>query len=90
MESLRLDIVNLIEQNPITRFNHNYQNKFINKIREKFTDHEQQLFIGSFYCYLNYSKTEFIIDMENIWKWLGFSRKDPCKVVLIKNFKRCL
>jgi phage anti-repressor protein/uncharacterized protein (DUF1778 family) len=85
--SLRLDIVSLIEQNPITRFNENYQNKFINKIKEKFTDTEQHLFIGSFYCYLNFSKKEFIIDLENVWKWLGFSRKDACKMVLVKNFK---
>jgi hypothetical protein len=85
---VRLDIVNLIERNPIARFNRDYQNKFIHKIQEKFTNSEQQMFIGSFYCYLNYNKHDFIIDMENVWKWLGFSRKDPCKLVLTKNFTR--
>jgi hypothetical protein len=36
---------------------------------------------------LNYnSKSEFIIDLDNIWKWVGFSRKDPAKVVIDKNF----
>jgi hypothetical protein len=47
------------------------------------------MFIASFYCYLNHnSKTDFIIELESIWKWLGFSRKDPAKRVLEKHFKQ--
>jgi hypothetical protein len=42
------NIVNLIEKNPITRLSKNYQNNLINKIKVKFVDKEQQLFIGSF------------------------------------------
>ena len=81
------DIVNLIEKNPITRLSKDYQSKLIEKIKAKFTDTQQQLFVSSFYCYLNYdSKKEFIIDLDNVWKWIGFSRKDPAKVVLDKNF----
>jgi hypothetical protein len=86
--SITFDIVNLIEKNPIARFNRNYQNKFINKIQEKFTETEQHLFVGSFYCYLNYNNNDFIIDLENVWKWLGFARKTNCKVVLEKHFKK--
>ena len=82
-----LDIVKLIEKNPITRLSKDYQNKLINKIKEKFTEGQQHLFVSSFFCYLNYnSKNEFIIDLDNVWKWIGFSRKDPAKVVLDKNF----
>ena len=84
--SPQLDIVNLIEKNPMTRFNQTYQNKFIQKILQKFTQSQQQMFISSFYCYLNCGKNEFIIDLENVWKWLGFGRKDFCKRVLDKNF----
>jgi len=87
MESQRLDIVELIEQNPITKLSNNYQGKFIEKIQENFTDLQQKLVVASFYCYLNYnSKTDFVIDFDSIWKWLGFSRKDPAKVVLLKHF----
>ena len=82
----RLDIVNLIESNPIARLNRTYQNKFIQKVQEKFSETQQQLFIGSFYCYLNYEKNDFVIDLENVWKWLDFARKDPAKVVLEKHF----
>lgn len=83
----QLDIVKLIEKNPITRLSQDYQSKLLNKIKDKFTDGQQQLFVTSFYCYLNHNaKNEFIIDLDDVWKWLGFSRKDPAKVVLDKNF----
>ena len=82
-----LDIVKLIEKNPITRLSQDYQSKLLNKIKDKFTDSQQQLFVSSFYCYLNHnSKNEFVIDLDDVWKWMGFSRKDPAKVVLDKNF----
>jgi len=63
------------------------ENLFIKKIQENFNDTQQRLFLASFLTYLNYnSKTDFVIEMENIWKWLGFSRKEHCKVVLEKHF----
>jgi len=87
MEIQKLDIVKLIEQNPITKLSKNYQGKFIKKIQENFTDLQQKLIVASFFCYLNYnSKTDFVIDFDTIWKWLGFSRKEHCKVVLLKHF----
>jgi hypothetical protein len=83
----QLDIVKLIEKTPITRLSQDYQHKLLNKIKTKFTDSQQQLFVASFYCYLNHnSKTEFIIDLDNVWKWLGFSRKDQAKRCLTNNF----
>jgi len=40
---------------------------------------------------LNYnSKNEFIIDLDNAWKWIGFSGKDPAKIVLDKHFIKVL
>jgi phage anti-repressor protein len=89
MNPERLDIVQLIENNPITKLSKDYQTQLLTKIKDKFNDHEQQLFIASFYCYLQYdSKTDFIIDMDNVWKWLGFSRKDPCKRIIEKHFTK--
>ena len=82
-----LDIVNLVEKNKITKLNGNYQSKMIEKIKNNFNSYEQQLFLASFYCYLQYdSKNDFIIDLDNIWKWLGFSQKVRAKELLIKNF----
>ena len=82
-----LDIVGLVEKNKITKLNGNYQSKMIEKIKNNFNSYEQQLFLASFYCYLQYdSKNDFIVDLDNIWKWLGFSQKMTAKRVLEKNF----
>ena len=83
-----LDFVELIETNPITKFSGNYNNKILNKIQSNFTEFEQHLFISSFYCYLNYDKTkDFVVDLDNIWKWLGFSSKFNAIRILESNFK---
>jgi hypothetical protein len=83
-----LNIVDLIENNPITKLNgNNYQSKMVTKIKEKFNSFEQQMFVSSFYCFLNYnSKTDFVIDLDDIWEWLGFKQKVNSKTLLEKNF----
>jgi hypothetical protein len=82
-----LNIVDLIENNPIIKISPECNNRFINKIKENFTETQQQLFVSSFYCYLNYNQTtDFVIDLDNIWKWLGFSQKAMAKRSLQKHF----
>jgi hypothetical protein len=83
----QLDIIQLIENNPITKLSGNYNNTFLEKIKSNFTDFEQQLFLSSFYCYLNYHPiNDFVIDLDNIWKWLGFFQKENAKRLLEKQF----
>ena len=78
-----LNIVELIETNPITKLNAIYQSKLIAKIKHTFTEKEQQLFVASFYGYLNYnSKIDFVIDLDTIWEWVGFKQKIKAKVLL--------
>jgi hypothetical protein len=43
-----LNIVDLMETNPITRLSNTYQNKLLNKIKERFTDNQQQIFVTVF------------------------------------------
>lgn len=82
-----LNIIDLIENNPITRLSNTYNGKLLTKIQEGFTDFEQQLFVSSFYCYLNCdTKKDFVIDLDNIWKWLGFNQKYNAKYLLEKQF----
>jgi hypothetical protein len=82
-----INIVSLIEKNASTRLTSSYQSTLLNKIQNSFAPEEQQLFVASFYCYLNYdSKKDFVIDFTNVWKWCGFSRKDHAKKVLEKHF----
>jgi hypothetical protein len=81
------NIVELIENNPISKLSQTYNSKLISKIQEVFTDFEQQLFVSSFYCYLNYNKnTDFVVDLDNVWKWIGFSQKIDAKRLLEKHF----
>ena len=82
-----LNIVNLIENNPITKLSGSYNGKMLTKIQQNFTEFEQQLFVTSFYCYLNYDqKKDFVIDLDNVWKWLGYNQKIKAKDLLEKYF----
>ena len=82
-----LNIVQLIEENPLNKLTKPYQGKLLNKLKESFSTEEQKLFISSFYCYLNFKSDDFVIDLDNIWTWLGFARKTNAKNALEKYFK---
>lgn len=87
MYIMSIDIVNLIESNPITKLNGNYHSKLVEKVQQHFNNYEQQMFLASFYCYLKHdNKNDFVIDLDNVWKWLGFSQKVNAKMLLEKNF----
>ena len=86
--SATLNIVELIEKNPITKLSQTYNNFLLEKIQENFSTFEQQLFVSSFYCYLNYDKnTDFVVDLDDVWKWLGFTQKAHIKPMIESNFK---
>ena len=83
-----LNIVDLIENNPITRLSNTYQHKLLNKIKANFTDNEQHMFVTSFYCYLKHDvRKDFVIDLDNVWEWLGFNTKFNAKRLLEKCFE---
>ena len=83
-----LNIVELIEKNPIIKLSQKYNNLLLAKLQENFNTFEQQLFVASFYCYLNYDKnTDFVVDLDHVWKWLGFSQKAHVKPMVESNFK---
>jgi len=82
-----LNIVELIEKNPIAKLTHTYNNKLLCKIKESFVGFEQQLFVSSFYCYLNYDKSlDYVVDLDDVWKWIGFTQKVNAIRVLEKHF----
>ena len=80
--AVQLNIVEPIEHNPITKLSNTYNIKLLTKIKSAFSDQEQQLFVSSFYCYLNYDKTEFIVDVDHVWKWLRSSRKSLINILI--------
>ena len=81
------NIVDLIENNPISKLSTTYQNTLLTKIQAKFTETEQQLFVASFYGFLKYdSNTDFVIDLDDVWKWVGFAQKVKAKSLLEHHF----
>lgn len=59
----------------------------LTKIKAKFTESEQQLFVASFYGFLKYDpNNDFVIDLDDVWKWVGFAQKVKATVLLEKHF----
>ena len=82
-----LNVVHLIEKTTITRLSGSYNSRLLQRIKDQFTESQQQLFVTSFYCYLNYNQTtDFVVDLDNIWIWLGFNQKYAAKRVLERHF----
>ena len=82
----QFNIVELIETNPITKLSDTYNIKLLTKIKSAFSGQEQQLFVSSFYCYLNCNKTEFVVNLDHVWTWLGFSQKYNAERMLERYF----
>ena len=83
------NIVEAIEKNPNIKISNTYNNKLIHKIKDNFTQEEQKLYIASFYSYLNYDEyNDFVIDLDDVWKWLEFSHKVNAKRILEKKFTK--
>ena len=76
----------MIENTPIIRLSGTYQYRLLEKLQERFTENDQQMFITSFYGYLNYnSRTDYVIDFDTIWKWIGYTKKTNAKRMLEEN-----
>jgi hypothetical protein len=53
----------------------------------KFSNYEEKIFLSNFYCYLKYDKVkDFVIDLDNIWKYIGFRNKANAKKLLQNSF----
>lgn len=82
-----IDIVALVNENPLTKLNGSFESKLLNKIKENFNEDERKIYITSLYCYLKYNPKDYLIDLDNIWAWLGFSQKVRAKELLTKHFE---
>lgn len=84
--SKEFNIVSIIENNENKLVDLSNKSKLVERINESFSTEEQQMFVASFYCYLNYARSDFVIDFETVWKWTGFSKKGNAKALLENNF----
>ena len=81
------NIVDLIENNRITSLSDVYQDRLLTKIKAKFTEQEQQIFVASFYGFLKYDpKNDYVIDLDDVWKWVGYAQKVKATALLDKHF----
>ena len=63
------------------------QSRFIELLNEEFTEEEQKLYIANLYMYLNYdSTTDFPINLETVYKMIGFGNKGNATKTLESNF----
>ncbi|PNG85898.1 hypothetical protein TSOC_015326, partial [Tetrabaena socialis] len=64
----------------------NNHNELLDILRSELTGHEQQLFITGFAAYLQYdSRKDFVINLDEVYTWLGFTRKDSVKKLYTKH-----
>jgi very-short-patch-repair endonuclease len=84
-----LNIVEYIQDNPIKTFSDKYNEKFLNEIKKSFVEYEEQLFIDMFYHHFGwrcYERHGFSVDLDNVWKMIGFTQKGNAKRMLEKYF----
>ena len=60
-------------------------NSLLDKIKSSLNIEQQELFIQNFYGFLN-QENDFIIDLDNVYKWIGYNKKANCKTLLKKYF----
>lgn len=84
-----LDITKFIEETPVAKLSGTYQSELLNIIKTEFTEFDQRVFLFNFYCSFNYDEeNDFVIDLNQVWPWLGFTRKDHAKHLLEKEFEK--
>ena len=86
MESIKapVDIKTLIRTSSIQIYD---KTKLISKLEEHFTEEEQKLYVSNLFLYLNYHPVDdFVVNLENVWKFIGFSNKANGKRLLKQHF----
>ena len=66
-----------------------YQSKMITLLNTEFTESQQQWYIANLYIYMNYHPTnDYPINLENVFKMIGFANKGNAKRTLENNFTK--
>ena len=79
-----VDIKTLMQTSSIQIYD---QNKLIDKLKEYFDDEEQRLYVSNLFLYLNYHPiNDFVVNLDNVWKFIGFSNKANAKRLLKQHF----
>ena len=66
-----------------------YQSNMIKILNTEFTESQQQWYIANLYIYMNYHPTnDYPINLENVFKMIGFANKGNAKRTLENNFNK--
>ena len=61
--------------------------KLIDKLKKHFSEDEQRLYVSNLFLYLNYHPVDdFVVNLETVWKFIGFCNKGNAKRTLENNF----
>lgn len=65
---------------------HDVDGELLRMLRTRMTTDEQMIFVDSFHVYLKYGyRTEFVVDLDDVYQWIGFPRKDHAKATLTRS-----
>lgn len=80
-----VDFSVLVESN--SNISINFKSKILKCLTETFTNEEQKWYIANLYVYLNFHQTkDFPINLEDVFKLIGFAHKKNAKRTLENNF----
>ena len=88
MEKIKapVDIKTLIQTSSIGIYD---KTKLIVKLEEHFSEEEQKLYVSNLFLYLNYHPVDdFVVNLETVWKFIGFANKGNAKRTLENNFTK--
>lgn len=62
---------------------------FLQHIRDNMKDEYKDFFVKNHMIYLKYKNTPdaFVVDLDDVWEWIGFKQKNNAVQLLKKNFK---
>ena len=85
------DYISSMSSSSMSNINNNIMNddKLINLIKEKFSKEDMELFKLFFNIYKAFknNKEDFIVDLDEVYEWIGYSNKANAKKSLLKYFK---
>ncbi len=62
--------------------------ELLDRLKAELRGDEQQLFLAGFHLYLQHdTRKDFVIDLDDVYPWLGFTRKDNVKRLLAKSLQ---
>jgi len=67
----------------------NIQDRLVENLNSNFTDDEQKWYVANLYMYMNYHpNNDYPINLENVFKMIGFANKGNAKRTLENNFTK--